>query len=169
MALIDDLAPPGRQLGVLFVCLGNICRSPLAQGIFIHHARARGQLHRFDVDSAGTGGWHAGERPDPRALAVAAKHRVELPSLARQFDVRADPSRFQLLVPMDRSNFQHLARLGVREASMRLMLSFDPETREPDVPDPYYGPDEQFDRVFDMLRGACNCMLDELLGPDAVR
>ena len=71
------------QTGVLFVCLGNICRSPLAEGIFIHLARERGVLDRFRVDSCGTGGWHAGERADPRSIAVAAKYGIELPSIAR--------------------------------------------------------------------------------------
>src|SRR5690606_7439702 len=78
------------KTGVLFICMGNICRSPLAEGIFIHKARDRGVIDRFLVDSCGTGGWHVGERADPRARAVARKYNVELPSCARQLHLPTD-------------------------------------------------------------------------------
>ncbi len=152
---------------VLFVCLGNICRSPLAEGIFIHLARQRDVLHRYDIDSAGTGAYHAGERADPRALQIAKRHGVELPSIARQFKPAADIDRFDLILPMDRENERNLIGKGAPRDRVRLMRSFDPtlagaEPHELDVPDPYFGADDGFQRVYDMLTRACAGLLDEL-------
>src|SRR5262245_42334662 len=101
----SDTRPGAERIRVLFVCLGNICRSPLAEGVFLHLAQAAGVADRFEVDSAGTGDWHAGERPDSRATAVARKHGVELPSIARQV-TRADFDRFDHIVAMDRENLR---------------------------------------------------------------
>lgn len=151
--------------GVLFVCLGNICRSPLAEGIFLHKARERGVLERFDVDSCGTGSWHVGEPPDPRAVAVALRRGVELVSIGRQVDPRRDFARFDHVIAMDRSNLRQLLRLGAPEERVRLMRWFDPENREGadlDVPDPYEGGPEGFELVFGMLSRSCEGMLDVL-------
>jgi protein-tyrosine phosphatase len=153
---------PSGQVGVLFVCLGNICRSPLAEGIFIHLARERGVLERFRVDSCGTGGWHAGERADPRSIAVAAKHGIELPSIARRFDPRRDPVDFRWLIPMDEQNHRDLLGHGVSAEKLCLMLDFHPSPPMREVPDPYYGGADGFDKVYEMLRGACEGMLDKL-------
>ncbi len=168
---------PGDQsastrTGVLFLCLGNICRSPLAEGIFIHHATRRGVIERFRVDSAGTGGWHAGSRPDPRSVAVAEKHGVHLPGRARQLDGLVDGAGdgagngtgFDLVLAMDTQNKMDAIEMGVPESRVRLMRSFDP-TAAPDaeVPDPYYGGDRGFDDVYDMLVRACEGLLDHLL------
>jgi len=150
------------QTGVLFVCLGNICRSPLAEGIFIHLARERGVLDRFRVDSCGTGGWHAGERADPRSIAVAAKYGIELPSIARKFDPRRDPVDFHWLIPMDRQNHRDLLDHGVPGEKLRLMLDYHPELKSGEVPDPYYGGPDGFDKVYEMLRIASERMLDDL-------
>tara|TARA_R110000782_G_scaffold20675_18_gene55890 strand:+ start:2364 stop:2840 length:477 start_codon:yes stop_codon:yes gene_type:complete len=150
------------QTGVLFVCLGNICRSPLAEGIFIHLARERGVLDRFRVDSCGTGGWHAGERADPRSIAVAAKYGIELPSIARKFDPRHDPVDFHWLIPMDRQNHRDLLDHGVPGEKLRLMLDYHPELKSGEVPDPYYGGPDGFDKVYEMLRIASERMLDDL-------
>lgn len=149
--------------GVLFVCLGNICRSPLAEGIFIHLARQRGVLDRFRVDSCGTGGWHAGERADPRSIAVAAKHGIELPSIARKFDPRRDPADFHWLIPMDLQNHRDLLGHGVPAEKLRLMLDFHPSPPMREVPDPYYGGADGFDKVFGMLLDSCSGMITELL------
>jgi protein-tyrosine phosphatase len=154
-----------EPVGVLFVCLGNICRSPLAEGIFIHLARERGVLERFRVDSCGTGGWHAGERADSRSIAVAAKHGIELPSIARKFDPRRDPVDFHWLIPMDQQNHRDLLGHGVPAEKLRLMLDFHPSPPMGEVPDPYYGGADGFDKVYEMLRGACEGMLGEL-SPD---
>lgn len=157
----------GRHASLLFVCLGNICRSPLAEGIFLHLARERGVASRFRVDSAGTGAWHVGSPPDPRALAIARKHGVHLPSIGRQVDPLTDFETFDLILPMDNSNRTDLLDLGAPRDRVRLMRSFDPSlASEPDhrldLPDPYYGSGDGFQRVYDMLLAACSGLLDEL-------
>ena len=150
--------------GVLFLCLGNICRSPLAEGIFIHRATERGVIDRFRVDSAGTGGGHAGDRPDPRSVAVAAAHGVDLPGRARKLDGDADGVRFDLVIAMDSQNASDAIAAGVPEGRVRLMRSFDP-TAGPgaEVPDPYYGGASGFDDAYTMLVRACDGLLDGLL------
>ena len=153
--------------GVLFVCLGNICRSPLAEGIFIHMARERCVLEKYRVDSAGTGHWHAGNPPDPRASQTASRHGVELPSVARQVDPSRDFETFDHILAMDTSNMSNLLHLGAPEDRVRLYRSFDPalsgvpEDRL-EVPDPYYGPGDGFQRVYDMLTAATVGFLDHL-------
>lgn len=154
--------------GLLFVCLGNICRSPLAEGVFLHHAENRGVLDRFDVDSCGTGSWHAGSPPDNRARAVAKRHGVELFSVARAVDPATDFDRFDLLLAMDSSNVLDLVQLGAPEDRVRLIRSYDSiltgaEGDDLDVPDPYYGGSRGFDRVFEMLERACTGLLDQLI------
>ncbi len=155
------------RTGILFVCLGNICRSPLGEGIFLHIARQRGVLDRFDVDSCGTGAWHAGEKADPRSIAIAKKYAIELPSIARQFSPRSDIERFDLMLAMDRQNERDLLGAGALRERVRLMRSFDPtlngaDASEVDVPDPYYGRGDGFQRVYDMLTRACEGLLDSL-------
>lgn len=156
---------PQQPPAVLFVCLGNICRSPLAEGIFLHLARRHG-LEGVVVDSAGTGDWHAGEGPDPRALAVARRRGVHLPSIARQVRAPEDFERFTHLVPMDASNLARLLDLGAPPERVRLMRAYDPahagREAAPDVPDPYSGGDEGFERVFDMLEAACRGLVGAL-------
>lgn len=154
--------------GVLFVCLGNICRSPLAEAIFRDLAARRGVHDRLDIDSCGTGAWHVGNGADPRSIQVAAMNGLEIPHLARQFDPRADLQRFPLLIPMDRDNAQALLHHGADARRVRLIRSFDPALAgepewELDVPDPYYGGDDGFRRVYDMLVGACHGLLDHVL------
>ena len=148
---------------VLFVCLGNICRSPLAEGIFTHLVNERGIAHRFKIDSCGTGGWHVGNPPDPRSVLVASKHGIDLSVLrARQFDPELDPG-FDLLIPMDSSNHRDIIKLGADPDKVRVMRSYDPSTPHgPDVPDPYYGGDDGFDKVYEMLLHACDGMLTHL-------
>jgi protein-tyrosine phosphatase len=149
---------------ILFVCLGNICRSPMAEGIFLHLARARGLAERYRADSAGTGDWHVGEPPDRRALAAARKWGVALPGLCRQ--VRgSDFEEFDLLVAMDGNNRRDLEALSPASGKgrIRLMRDFDPEAPAgADVPDPYYGGPREFDQVCEMLHRCCARLLDEL-------
>lgn len=157
-----------RPKRLLFVCLGNICRSPLAEGIFLDLAEKRGVADRFEVDSAGTGSWHVGERPDRRAAAVARRNNIMLPSIGRQVDPSRDFEHFDLLLAMDTENLAELRSLGAPEEKVRLMRSFDPECEAaPDtdrcVPDPYFGEGDGFDRVHEMLVRACDGLLDELL------
>lgn len=157
-----------KRTGVLFVCLGNICRSPLAEGIFLQLARARGLADRFDVDSCGTGGWHHGEPADPRSVAVAKIHELNLDHCARQFNPRTDPQRFNWFIAMDRSNFRNLVAAGADPNRIRLMRSFDPamqssHQRDLDVPDPYEWPGDGFEEVYQMLDAACRGLLDFLV------
>lgn len=155
--------------GVLFVCLGNICRSPLAEGIFRDLVHRRGAADRFDIDSCGTGDWHVGEPPDPRTVAVARRHGIPLRRAARQLDPAADFARFHYLLAMDRSNLRSLQRSGAPADRLYLLRAFDPGLRaaplhELDVPDPYHALDDhRFEEVVRMLRSACLGLLDHLL------
>jgi low molecular weight protein-tyrosine phosphatase len=154
--------PDPAKRRVLFVCMGNICRSPLAEGIFLHKAAQRGVRDLFDVDSAGTGDWHAGEAPHPHARAVAAANGVRLESRARQVTA-ADFARFAHLICMDESNRRHLARLGAPPEKLRLLLALHPRSKLSDVPDPYGDGPEGFERVYRLIEPACEALLDELL------
>lgn len=153
------------QTGVLFICLGNICRSPLAEGVFTHMAQQRGLAERFLIDSCGTGGWHAGDPPDPRSVLVASKNGLDINHLrARKFDAQRDPAEFDWLIVMDRQNEADVLSLGSPRERVRLMRSFDETLNAPsDVPDPYYGGDDGFDKVYAMLTRACEGLLDHLI------
>lgn len=157
------------RTGVLFVCLGNICRSPLAEAIFVHKAREQGVLDHFDVDSAGMGDWHAGERADPRTIRVGRERGVDVFSIARQLRPKEDLARFHWLIAMDRTHVHGMARLGADRDRMHLMMAFDPtlaevdSARAEDVPDPYQGDYADFERVFDMLEPACEGLLAWLM------
>jgi protein-tyrosine phosphatase len=148
---------------ILFVCLGNICRSPLAEGIFRHKVR----MARLDwqFDSAGTGDWHAGEHPDPRAIAAAKKFGVDISDLtARQF-LRADFERFDRIYVMDTSNYRDVlaqATSPVHRSKVDLFLNVVTPGKDNSVPDPWYGGPEGFDRVYRMLEEACDRLIDQL-------
>ena len=160
---MDGISPDTPRTRVLFVCLGNICRSPLAEGVFLHLVREAGLTDRFEVDSAGTGDWHVGERPDARAAAVAGRHGVELPSRARQV-TRGDLDAFHHVLAMDRENLRELERMarpGAR-AEIRLLRAHDPVRDGDDVPDPYYGGPSGFDLVYEMVHRSCSVLLAEL-------
>ena len=150
---------------LLFVCMGNICRSPLAEGIFLHLARERNLSEKFEVDSAGVGDWHVGHAPDPRSQAVANKHGIELICRARQVEAPEDFESFDLILAMDRTNFRDLLSLSPAEHhhKIKLMRDYDSGTAEDrEVPDPYYGGPGGFDNVYGMLHRACSGLLDEL-------
>ncbi|MEH0074457.1 low molecular weight protein-tyrosine-phosphatase [Pannonibacter sp. Pt2] len=138
---------------VLFVCLGNICRSPLAEGAFRKVVEDLGAKDRVLIDSAGTGGWHQGEAPDPRSVAVAARHGIDISAQRARQVVKADFSRFEHILAMDSSNLANLRKLSPAEAPARLRLFLEAEGT--DVPDPYYGGPAGFETVFRMvMRGA---------------
>ena len=157
-----------EYMRILFLCLGNICRSPAAEGIFIHRARERGVLDRFEVDSAGLGNWHAGERPDPRTVAEADRRGIHLPSVARQVTDH-DFARHDLIVYMDAQNLAGLERRGAPAGKLRAMTSFHAGPTPDDVADPYEHGPEAFERMFDHLEAAVDGMLDELSGAGAAR
>jgi protein-tyrosine phosphatase len=154
-----------HEISVLFVCLGNICRSPLAEGILLHRLAAAGLSDRVRVDSAGTGSWHVGQRPDTRSIGVAAKHGIDLPGTARRVRLE-DFFEFQFVFAMDGSNLQDLQDLesgSESHAVIRLLLEFDPEAAgELDVPDPYYGGPGGFDNVYEMVDRACEALVEHL-------
>lgn len=158
---------PSEATSVLFVCLGNICRSPLAEGIFASIVEARGLGDQFRVDSAGTAGYHVGERADHRSIAVAADHGVRLAGRARQVTDR-DVKEPGVVVAMDRSNLRSLERRRGRHGNARLVLmrDYDSGADSLDVPDPYYGGPEGFEEVYRILERSCRALLDELAGPD---
>lgn len=149
---------------VLFVCMGNICRSPLAEGVFRSLTRGRGLESHYRVDSAGTGGWHAGEEPDARSVDVALRNGVTLDGVARQ--VKApDFDEFDYVIAMDRQNLAELRVLARSQrggAHLHLLREFDPELGDREVPDPYYGGADGFDRVYAMVNRSCAAFLDHL-------
>ncbi|MHB9798913.1 low molecular weight protein-tyrosine-phosphatase [Pseudomonas sp. MT3] len=148
---------------VLFVCLGNICRSPTAEGIFRHKVREAGLEEGIEIDSAGTGDWHVGKAPDARTRAAALRRGYDLSALrARQVSV-ADFSRYDLILAMDHANLHDLKHLraGGGKAELDLFLRrFDLEIDE--VPDPYYGGDDGFEQVLDLVERACDGLLMEV-------
>jgi protein-tyrosine phosphatase len=152
---------------ILFVCMGNICRSPTAEGVMRSLVREAGLEDRIELDSAGTGGWHAGESPDERAGAAAGRRGIVLEGAARPVRVE-DFARFDLLVAMDRENLRGLLAIAPDEAAaekVRLLREFDPaaaDTADLDVPDPYYGGERGFDSVLDLVQAGCRGLLEEL-------
>jgi protein-tyrosine phosphatase len=152
---------------VLFVCLGNICRSPTAEGVMRHVVAEAGLQEEIELDSAGTGAWHVGSSPDRRAGDAARGRGVELSGEARQVRPR-DLEEFDLVVAMDRANLRDLKALaGGREPDgrIRLLREFDPASAavgDLDVPDPYYGADGGFEEVFDLVEAACRGLLGEI-------
>jgi protein-tyrosine phosphatase len=162
-------APTGHavRMRILFVCMGNICRSPTAEGVMRALLRGQGIDGRIELDSAGTGNWHAGDPPDERAVAAARGRGIELDGAARQVTA-ADFDHFDLIVAMDRDNERALLALAPDEAArakVRLLREFDPASvaaGELDVPDPYYGGPRGFERVLDIVTAACRGLLDEV-------
>jgi protein-tyrosine phosphatase len=164
------LTPSPRAL--LFVCLGNICRSPTAEGV-MRSVLAEAGIEGVMVDSAGTAGWHVGDAPDRRSVAEARSRGVDLTGLrGRQVSI-ADFERFDLLLAMDAENEADLRRLAPDEqarSKVALLRSFDPAATaagDLDVPDPYYGGPDGFARVFDAIEAACRGLLDQVADGDA--
>jgi protein-tyrosine phosphatase len=168
MSLEQPYNPPmskasdSQRVRVLFVCMGNICRSPLAEGLFLHKINQRGVAGRFSVESAGTGGWHAGELPDPRVRAVAQSRGVELCSRARQVTT-GDFAAFDHIICMDEDNREHVLEMGAPPDKVRLLLECHAEAPMREVPDPYYGGADGFELVYKLVDEACEALVDELL------
>ena len=149
------------RTSVLFVCLGNICRSPTAEGVFRHLLDEEGLSGRYHVDSAGTGAWHVGEPPDARSTEAASRYGVRLAGAARQI-VPEDFERFDWVIAMDRENLRELERMRRSSdggAALHLLREFDLEADHDDVPDPYYGGPSGFDDVYQMVLRSCRELL----------
>ncbi|MFK7897220.1 MAG: low molecular weight protein-tyrosine-phosphatase [Myxococcota bacterium] len=151
---------------ICFVCLGNICRSPTAEGVMLRLVADAGLEDRFQIESAGTAAYHVGEKPDKRARAFAAKRGITLPSRARQF-VAADFDRFDWVLAMDGENLSNLEAILPDSADapgqLSLLRAFDPVAPPgAEVPDPYYGGDAGFEEVLDLCEAACRGLIQEI-------
>jgi protein-tyrosine phosphatase len=164
------MAPPPETdapVRIVFVCLGNICRSPTAEAVMRDRVEAADLSARIEIDSAGTGGWHVGQPADERARAEAATRGIAMSGRARQFHV-GDFEYFDLIIAMDTQNRADLVDLAPsveHRSRVRLLREFDPASRGSsnlDVPDPYYGGPDGFGRVFDLVQRACDGLLDHL-------
>jgi protein-tyrosine phosphatase len=155
---------------LLFVCLGNICRSPTAEGVMRHLLVEEGLAEAVEIDSAGTGDWHVGHAPDHRSAGAAAGRGIELTGQARQV-TPADFESYDLILAMDRSNHDDLLALAPDEDArerVRLLREYDPEAvaaGELEVPDPYYGGDDGFEDVLDLVRRACEGLIEAEVRP----
>ena len=149
---------------IVFVCLGNICRSPTAEGVFQHLVNERGLQPYFYIDSAGTSAFHIGERANSRSRKTANEHGVELRSRARRFEAD-DLQEFDLIIAMDCENLQNIKALDTGknfEDKIVLLRDYDPAPGDGEVPDPYYGGIDGFQNVFSIVERSCEALLDEL-------
>lgn len=153
-----------RSIKVLFVCMGNICRSPTAEGAFRKLVEEQGLASAIQIDSAGTHAYHVGEAPDRRAQAAAKNRDIDLSSLrGRQFD-SSDFQDYDYVLVMDQSNFCNMQALdnGDGEARLSLFLDFSHKYPENEVPDPYYGGIRGFEHVLDLIQDACEGLLEHI-------
>ena len=155
-----------KKISVLFVCLGNICRSPAAEGIFISLLERKGLTDGFNVDSAGTGSWHIGKKADSRMRIAADRRYIKILSRARQITSK-DFDEFNYILAMDDSNFRNIQELKNRTsstdfASIKKIQDFRSVFNEQEVPDPYFGGDEGFDYVLDILEVSVNGFLESI-------
>jgi protein-tyrosine phosphatase len=155
---------------ILFVCLGNICRSPMAEGVFRRVVEEEGFADRFEIDSAGLGDWHIGQAPDTRAQAAAKSRGMDISGQAARQVTGADFSNFDLLLVMDRSNLNELRRRAPAEAysKIRIFLDYAPHVGTKDVPDPFFGGDEGFDHALDLIEEAAHGLLASLVGEETM-
>ncbi|HET6763678.1 MAG TPA: low molecular weight protein-tyrosine-phosphatase [Longimicrobiaceae bacterium] len=158
-------------VSVLFVCLGNICRSPLAEAVFRHLVRERGLEDRFVVDSAGTSGWHTGAAPDARSTETARRRGILLTGSSRKLTA-ADLEAFDYVIAMDAENVDGIMSLvrkaGGARARVHRLREWDPRPDDGDVPDPYYGGERGFDHVQDIVERSCAALLDHIVAEHGV-
>lgn len=153
---------------VLFVCTGNICRSPTAEGVFRQMVENAGLGNEISVDSAGIGDWHEGQNPDARAVKTARDNGVDISALRARKIVRDDFAVFDRIIALDRTHLRALEEMRPAfsaahdRAVLELMMSFAPAYGQSDVPDPYYGGVDGFQRVFTMIRDACAGLLNDI-------
>ncbi len=165
---LKDDTPPARYR-VLFVCMGNICRSPTAEGVFRKLLAERAPELDVEIDSAGTHGYHAGAPPDPRACRAAERRGVDLKRLRARRVTDADFERFELVLAMDEQNLQFLLEACPAEyrGRIRLFMEFAPHLERRDVPDPYYGGSSGFEHVLDLVEEAAAGLLEHLRSLDS--
>ncbi len=155
-----------KKQSVLFVCLGNICRSPAAEAIFLDLINKKGLNDSFIVDSAGTGSWHIGKKADTRMRIASRKRGVEIHSISRQISSN-DFEKFNYIVAMDDSNYENIIDMKSRKslsdfASIKKIQNFRSIFQEIEVPDPYFGGNEGFDNVLDILEDSVSGFLDTI-------
>ena len=156
-----------NKIKVLFICMGNICRSPTADGVFKSIVESQGLANRIQVDSAGTHGYHIGNSPDQRAQATASKHGIDLSSLTARKVTEQDFYDFDYIIAMDQDNLRNLQDVqqhltSSSEASLHLLMEFSSKWNNSEVPDPYYGGDNGFEEVFQMIKNASEGLFDKI-------
>ncbi len=159
------------MINILFVCLGNICRSPLAEGVLVHAIKEKGLDNQIYVDSCGTSAYHIGDSPDPRTIQNARENNIVLTSRARQFKVD-DFEKFDYILAMDQSNYQNIVRLDPKEQytdKVSLLRNHDQNNKGADVPDPYFGGQDGFQEVFDIVHRSVYNFLDHLIEEHSLR
>ncbi len=156
-------SPDQKSRRIMFVCLGNHCRSPLAHGYFQHLLKRHGLEHEIKVESSGTSGWHLGELPDSRVCRVAEKHGFTLTHIRGQKITRQDLEECELILVMDRSNLRDVLALdeqGHYADKVKLLRTFDPESVQDEIPDPYYT--GIFEEVYMIVSQACDALLEDI-------
>ena len=153
-----------KKVSVLFVCMGNICRSPTAEGVFRHLVQNEGLHHHIITDSAGTHAYHIGEQPDRRAQATATSRGIDLSDLRARRVTKEDFERFHYVLAMDSDNYSILADIcpAGKEERLKMFLEFAPDLAISEVPDPYYGGSRGFEQVFDMVEVASRGLLQDI-------
>jgi len=153
-----------EKISILFVCMGNICRSPTAEGVFRHHVNERGLEDRIAADSAGTHAYHVGEPPDRRAFAAAERRGISLAEIHARRVSDSDFEKFDYIIAMDEDNLQRLEEQVPEEhrSKVKLFMSFA-SVDEIEVPDPYYGGAAGFERVLDLIEEASRGLLETLI------
>ena len=154
-----------NQIKVLFVCMGNICRSPTAEGVFNHMVQERGTEDRFHLDSAGTHAYHVGETPDARSQQMAESRGIDLSYIRARKFTAGDFETFDYILAMDTDNYDILREAcpSEHQHKVKLFLEYAPEHPESDVPDPYYGGERGFEHVFDLVEAASHGFHDTVL------
>ncbi|KAL3850323.1 hypothetical protein ACJIZ3_012205 [Penstemon smallii] len=169
----DDDTETNKPFSVLFVCLGNICRSPAAEGVFTHLVKQKGLDSNFFIDSAGTIGYHEGDQADPRMRSASKKRGIEITSISRPINP-SDFRDFDLILAMDKQNREDILEAFERwrhretlpfdaHKKVRLMCSYCKRHSETEVPDPYYGGPQGFEKVLDLLEDACESLLESIV------